>query len=155
MAEDWEVVRVPSTGLMHYTGISSSYSTLYSPNLHGIISKKEYDNIIEDLNSTISDYWPCDTCYFFGYGCSLCSFGLSIFIPHLCASQAEVHAVQALESYSLQAKHYDRKISFTLKKNMFSSYVEIKFPKSLEHTEEDEQINDLELIEPKLITTSL
>lgn len=145
MSDEWEVVQVPATGLIHYTGISSSYSTLFPPSLEGLFTEKEYDAIIEKVNETVSDYWPCDTCYFFGYGCSIFSLGLSILIPHLCASQAEMHLVEVLESYSLTAKYYDRKISFALKKSWFRSYIEIKFPRSLMQSNTEANIEAISL----------
>lgn len=154
MSVEWEEVRIPATGLIHYTGISSSYSTLFPAALEGVIAEKEYEAIIEKVNETVSDYWPCDTCYFFGYGCSIFSLGLSVLIPHLCASQAEVHLVEVLESYSLTSKYYDRKISFTLKKSWFRSYIEIKFPRSLMRPSTEADIEDISVkpATPFLIT---
>lgn len=128
---EWTIVKVPSVGLRHYTGISSSYSLQYPNQLVGIISKEEYIDAIKRLNETIRDYWPCGLCYFFGYGCSICTFGLSILIPNYCATYSEIHAISFLKNLSYKAKYYDRKISFTLIKNFCSSYVEIKYPTKL------------------------
>lgn len=129
--EKWAVVRIPSTGLLHFTGISSSYSTQYPVILQGVISNVEFVDIIERLNETIRDYWPCDTCYYFGYGCSVCSLGLSILLPHYCATHSELYATAMLKNVSLKSKYYDRRITFTLVKSWCKSYVEIRMPSAL------------------------
>jgi hypothetical protein len=131
----WIVVHVPSTGLPHYTGISSSYSTSYPPALHGVISSDEFIDVMNRLNDTIRDYWPCNTCYFFGYGCCLCTAGLSVLIPNYCISHSELYATAMLRNVSLKAKYYDRHITFSLVKTMCQSYIEIRFPASLQSEE--------------------
>jgi hypothetical protein len=126
--EKWVIIQVPSTGLRHFTGISSSYSTQYPQILQDVISQKEFVDIIERLNETIRDYWPCDTCYYFGYGCSLCTLGLSLLLPHYCASHSEIYATAMLRNVTLKSKFYDRRISFHLVKKLCQSFVEVKVP---------------------------
>ncbi len=133
--EEWVVIPIPSTGLRHFTGISSSYSTHYPLILQGVISHDEFVDIIERLNETIRDYWPCDTCYYFGYGCSVCTFGLSILLPHYCASHSEVYATAMLRNITLKSKFYDRRISFHLIKKCCHSFIEVKIPANLIQTE--------------------
>jgi hypothetical protein len=133
--ERWVVIRIPSTGLRHFTGISSSYSTQYPPILQGVIPANELLEIVTRLNETIRDYWPCDTCYYFGYGCMLCTVGLSVLIPHYCATHSEKYATAVLRSYSLKARYYDRKIRFQLVKRCCHSFVEIRIPAQFFNTE--------------------
>eukprot|EP01039_Chlorochromonas_danica_P000756 gene756-820_t len=129
---EWVAVKIPSTGLRHYTGIASSYSTTYPENsLRGVITKEEFLDIMTRFNETIRDYWPCHTCYFLGYGCCLCTVGLSVLLPGYCIGHSELYATAILRSFSLKARYYDRNISFTLVKSLCSSYVEIRFPASL------------------------
>lgn len=135
-SELWVRIRIPCTGLRHYSGISSSYSNQYPPQLNPIILKTEFIDIIDRVNQTIRDFWPCDTCYYFGYGCSCCTCGLSICIPNYCATYSEKYAVAYLKNISLKAKYYDRKISFTLVKQCCGSYIEIRYPASLQDAEE-------------------
>lgn len=126
--ERWIVIRVPSTGLRHFTGISSSYSTQYNNIMQGVITQTEFVEIIERLNETIRDYWPCDTCYYFGYGCALCTFGLSVLLPHYCATHSETYATAMLRNVTLKSRFYDRRISFRLIKKCCQSFIEIKIP---------------------------
>jgi hypothetical protein len=128
---NWTTVKVPCCGLRHYSGISSRYSTQFPPKLAGLLSKTEFTTIIERLNETIMDYWPCDLCYYLGYGCCPCTLGLSVLIPNYCTSYSELYATAYLRNVSLKAVYYDRQISFTLVKNICSSYVEVKFPTKL------------------------
>lgn len=127
----WVIVQVPSTGLRHLTGISSRYSTTYPTRLQDVISKAEFADIMDRLNDTIIDYWPCNPCYYFGYVCCICTFGLSVLIPNYCASYSELYATAFLRNVSLKAKYFDKKISFTLVKRLCNSYVEIRFPAAL------------------------
>lgn len=127
----WVIVQVPSTGLRHLTGISSRYSTTYPSRLQDVISKAEFTDIMDRLNDTIIDYWPCNPCYYFGYACCLCTLGLSVLIPNYCASYSELYATAFLKNVSLKAKYFDKKISFTLIKRLCNSYVEIRYPAAL------------------------
>lgn len=127
----WVTVRVPCTGLRHFSGISSKYSNQYPSKLANVITKTEFVDIIDRLNDTIADYWPCNICYYFGYACCLCSFGLSVCIPNYCATYSELYATAFLRNVSLKARYFDKRISFTLVKGFCNSYVEVKFPASL------------------------
>jgi hypothetical protein len=129
--DDFLFVRVPNTGLRQICGISSSYSLEYPSQLIGVIDADEYVDIIKRLNHTIRDFWPCNVVYFFGYGCSLCSCGISLLFPHYCISYSEQKANEMLRHVSLKSKFYDRNITFSMRKGICSSYVEIKIPSQL------------------------
>ncbi|RYH23711.1 hypothetical protein EON65_17585 [archaeon] len=126
---DWMIVKIPSTGLRHYSGISSTYSCQFPAEaLKHVMTREEFLDVITRLNETIRDYWPCNPVYYLGYGCCLCTLGLSVLIPNYCISHSEVYATAMLRNISLKARYYDKNISFTLKKTMCNSYVEIRFP---------------------------
>lgn len=127
----WVTVRVPAIGLRHFTGISSRYANEYPAKLTHVLTPSEFVDIIDRLNETIADYWPCTTCYYFGYCCCPCTLGLSVFIPNYCASYSELYATAFLRNVSLKARYFDRKISFTLVKSFCSSHIEVKFPAEL------------------------
>ena len=124
-------VKLHACGLRFVNGISSRYDDTYDPRLEGIISEDELKDIIRRLNETITSFWPCNTCYFFGYAFTPCTLGLSLLVPNYCASKAEIHAQKFLKNISLKAKFYDRKISFYIVKTCCDSYVAIKYPKDL------------------------
>lgn len=125
-------IQLRSNGLRFVNGIASRYTDDYDPQLEGIVSESELKDIIRRLNETIQSYWPCNTCYAFGYACTPFTFGLSLLLPRYCASQAEIHAQKFLRNVSLKAKFYDRKICFYIVKTCCDSYVEIKFPRELQ-----------------------
>jgi hypothetical protein len=129
---NWITIKIPSTGLRHYTGIASSYAASYPEALRGILTNDEFVDILSRLNETIRDYWPCNTCYLFGYGCCLCTFGLSVLIPSYCITHAETNAIAMLKNVTLKARFYDKHISFHLVKGPCSSYIEIRYPSSLQ-----------------------
>lgn len=134
---EWFSVFVPSTGQRQCYGISSSYSMEYPLQLKGIVDREEFYDIISRLNDTIRNFWPCNLCYLFGYGCSVCTCGLSVLCPSYCMSYSEQYAVDLLRNITLKAKFYERKISFTIQKSLCNSYVEIKFPSHLLEKEEE------------------
>ena len=130
-------IKVPHSGLYMIGSISSSYATIYPNQLKGIISHDEFVDIIERLNDTIQNYWPCLTCYMFGYGFVPCTMGLSLSCPKYCTSKAEEKAKEMLKNVSLKAKYFDRQISFHLVKSWFSSHIEIQYPSTLINNELD------------------
>lgn len=127
----WVTVRIPPAGQRHFTGIASRYSNEYPAKLTHVVSPSEFVDIVDRLNETIADYWPCSPCYYFGYLCCPCTFGLSVLIPNYCASYSELYATAFLRNVSLKARFFDRKITFTLVKSFCSSFIEIKFPVQL------------------------
>lgn len=128
---DYAIVTVPSVGFRQFYGISSSYCTKYPLELSGIVSREDFEDIISRLNETIRNHWPCHTCYLFGYGFSLCTFGLSMILPSYCMSTADFYANEMLKHVSLKAKFYEKKITFTIQKGFLNSYIEIRFPAKL------------------------
>jgi hypothetical protein len=136
---EWVTVHVPSIGQAQCYGIASSYSTEFPPRLKGVVEVEDFIDIMTRLNNTILNYWPCNLCYFCGYGCSLFTCGLSILLPHYCMSYSEEYAVEMLKHVSLKSKYYDRKIFFTIQKSYCQSFVEIRFPKSLLKVQQEPQ----------------
>lgn len=152
-ATHWITVQIPAVGFRHFTGISSRYSNEYPAKLTHVVSSSEFVDVMDRLNETIADYWPCTTCYYFGYCCCPCTLGLSVFIPNYCASYSELYATAFLRNISLKARYFDRKISFTLVKSFCSSHIEIKFPASLLDEERNPAASDDLEGQPHIITS--
>lgn len=130
--ENRVIVHIPSSGITFVSGISSSYDeTFYDPVLDGIISRNDLQEMISSLNEGLESFWPCSPCYWFGYGCMICTVGLSLYFPSICISEAEKEANNILNNYNYRPVYYDRNITITLKKSCCASYVEISFPKDL------------------------
>jgi hypothetical protein len=85
-------VKLPASGKRFVNSISSSYSDQYDPILTNIISKKELQRMVEDLNDRIIENWPCLTCSISSCLCIPCTLGLSLLATSYCTSAAEAAA---------------------------------------------------------------
>mmetsp|Transcript_37390 Transcript_37390/g.38073 ORF Transcript_37390/g.38073 Transcript_37390/m.38073 type:complete len:177 (+) Transcript_37390:278-808(+) len=154
--ELYTTVRIPPTGLRFINGISSSYSETYPPELTGVITGPEYHDIIKRLNDTLSLYWPCTTCYIFGFACVPCTCGTSLLCPAKCISASEEKGQKLLEQVGFRDKFYQRKIFFRIEKRCFTSWLEIKFPSHLK-SDKFIDIDDSKLVtsEPNIESVEL
>jgi hypothetical protein len=125
-------VKCYATGLSFISGISSRYDTTYPNELQGYITEEEFSRAMERLNDKLAEFWPCNTCYIFGYACAPLTLGMSLFCPNYCISQAEENAEKFLNDLSKTAKYYDRNISWKLRKSCWKSWIEISFPISMD-----------------------
>lgn len=69
-------------------------------------------------------------CYIFGFACAPFTLGTSLCCPHYCISRAESNLINQLENISLAGRYFDNKITWSLQKTCFSSWIEIEFPLS-------------------------
>lgn len=73
--------------------------------------------------------WPCMCCMSFGYGCALCTLGLSCLAPKMCVAEAESAAVAAIDR--VNEKHRQPTgIEWRLAKTCYTSWIEIRLPPS-------------------------
>ena len=79
-------VRVQPAGLVFINGMSSAYETEFPLELSGVVSEADFSRAIAQINTVLADFWPCLLCFGCGYGCCICSLGLSLFCPNLCIS---------------------------------------------------------------------
>lgn len=72
-------------------GVASEYDEAsYDKEMMGdYISEAEFRYVIGSLNVTLAQFWPCDVAIFIGYLLAPFSFGLSLFLPYLCISDAK------------------------------------------------------------------
>eukprot|EP01041_Mallomonas_annulata_P010518 gene10518-21934_t len=128
------VVKCRATGLRFVNGISSSYNDTYPNELQEILTESEFHDILKKLNETLITYWPCTTCYIFGFACAPCTCGTSLCCPAKCISEAENKAQKLLEQMGYKDKYYDRCITFKIQKGFCSSWLEISYPTSLQNS---------------------
>ena len=69
-------------------------------------------------------------CYIFGFACAPFTLGTSLCCPHFCISRAESNLIHHLEDISLARRYYDNKITWSLQKSCFISWIEIEIPTS-------------------------
>ena len=63
--------------------------TYNSKKLSKYLTEKEYDLIIEKVNDTLFEFWPCTPCFCIGYLLCPCTLGLSFLAPNICISEAK------------------------------------------------------------------
>ena len=82
-------VIIPPASKTFINGMANSYSMEYqSEYMSSILSNTDFHNVMHDINESICTMWPCCFCYSFGYGCALCTLGLSLFGPYICINDA-------------------------------------------------------------------
>lgn len=123
--------KLKATGQKFINGVSSRYDCSYSQILENVVSERELNRIIDELNDTLISNWPCNTCYISGYACAPCTLGLSLVLPGHCASLSEQEGQKFLRNVSLTARFYDRNITYAIVKTLCDSYIEIRFPTTL------------------------
>lgn len=123
-----QIARLKATGLRFINGVASSYDERYPEALDGLLSPRDFDEAINHLNNIILMYWPCNTCFFFGYVCSFCSFGLSFGCPNVCIAAAEKNARGELEYLNRTAPFREVGMIWRLKKTCLSSWIIIEVP---------------------------
>eukprot|EP00826_Nyctotherus_ovalis_P021881 TRINITY_DN17144_c0_g2_i1.p2 TRINITY_DN17144_c0_g2~~TRINITY_DN17144_c0_g2_i1.p2 ORF type:complete len:165 (+),score=33.81 TRINITY_DN17144_c0_g2_i1:134-628(+) len=94
-------VIVPPASKTFINGMANSYSMKYpSEYISSMLNSTDFLNIMQDINENICSFWPCCFCHTFGYGCALCTLGLSFFGPYICISEAQEHLEQRIRYWN-------------------------------------------------------
>ena len=81
---------VRPSGKTFVTGLAMSYSELYDrEGFEGYLTEREFTNIMDTINDTLFNYFPCPMCLCIGYFCALPTLGLSFLMPNVCVRDAE------------------------------------------------------------------
>jgi hypothetical protein len=126
--EDKVTVKCPAIGARFISGIAKQYDDTYPDQLIGVISEKDFENTMEKLNDAIFQFWPCTTCFIFGFACAPMTLGTSLCCPRYCVSKAEDNLTRKLEDTCLMEKYREKEITWSLHKSCFNSWIEIQFP---------------------------
>lgn len=126
--EERIIVKCGAIGARFISGIARQYDDTYPSQLSGVISEKDFEHTMERLNDSIFQFWPCTTCFIFGFACAPITLGTSLCCPHYCVSKAEDNLIRALEDTSMMAKYTEKDITWTLRKSCLNSWIEIQFP---------------------------
>ena len=109
-----ERVIIPPSSKTFVNGMANSYSMTYPKEyISSMLTSTEYFNVMNDLNESICSFWPCCFCYSFGYGCALCTFGLSFFGPYICINEARDYLEQRI-SYWNKTFLYPKNVKLSL-----------------------------------------
>eukprot|EP00347_Sterkiella_histriomuscorum_P009196 403342157 len=89
-------------GKTFITGLASSYDEdSFDEGILGKnISQREFKKIVEKLNETIIENWPCSTCQLIGYMFCPCTLGLSFIFPGCVISEAKYQLKLAIKDFN-------------------------------------------------------
>ncbi|KAG2785352.1 hypothetical protein JG687_00009855 [Phytophthora cactorum] len=117
------------TGEVFVDGLASSYDEEYpeSERLRALMSREDFDKSIAIINDALMDHWPCMPCKGFGYGCCICTLGLSLYCAGTQVQEAESRLQLQLRRMNEQKKFKGKGIQWRLEKSWWkrSSYIEI------------------------------
>ncbi len=76
----------------------------------------------------IGVYWPCPLCFYgIGYGCCICTFGLSLLCPYSCIKDFENMLVDEVVRIGKTPGFHEKGIVVAFEKSCCSSYISFKF----------------------------
>jgi Golgin subfamily A member 7/ERF4 family len=78
-------------------GLFPSYDEHFPHELQGIVGRKEFQESIEAVNDSLEGFWPCGLCQGLGFGCALCTLGLSCLLPGMCVQDARRYAQHKID----------------------------------------------------------
>lgn len=67
LVQQRDFVRMEPIGIRFVTGIASSYDDDFPPELDGVLEPEEFMLVMNRINKSLSDYWPCCLCFSFGF----------------------------------------------------------------------------------------
>jgi hypothetical protein len=94
-----KIVCLRAVGQRFVDGMSNEYDSTFPAELEGRADPAEFERTIADLNHLLAAYWPCCWCfYLLGYGCCLCTAGLSLLAPRMCIADVSAFDLQLYSS---------------------------------------------------------
>eukprot|EP00347_Sterkiella_histriomuscorum_P016461 403353088 len=87
--QDTIIIRPYGKTFANGMAMTYSYDDYDSNLLLSLMSKSDYEFIIEEINNHIFSRYPCVGCQMFAYFCCLCTAGLSCVVPYLQVREAE------------------------------------------------------------------
>ena len=125
-SKDLVVIRPAAKTFINGMSESYSYEDYKDEDISKYISKKEYEKIVDQINGSLFNEYPCHGCQLFGYCCCPCTLGLSFILPYLKVRRA----MRALQKEIIRMnEHYKgRNIKFELRVEKSTSYILIYLP---------------------------
>ncbi|CAI5713332.1 unnamed protein product [Hyaloperonospora brassicae] len=104
------------TGEVFVNGLSSSYDDEFpaSERLAALMPRDDFAKALRVINDALTDHWPCVPCKSFGYGCCICTLGLSLYCAASQVREAESRLQLQLSRLNDQKKFKDKGIQWQL-----------------------------------------
>ena len=116
-------VIIPPSGKTFINGMANSYSMVYPEEyMSSMLDCKDFHNVMENINESICSFWPCCFCFSFGYGCALCTLGLSLCCPFICITEARSYVQQRI-NYWNRCLLLNKKVKLSLRFGYSTSWV--------------------------------
>ena len=110
------------------TGLARAYDEEYDKEVFGnYISQRDYMQIIEQINDTLENYFPCPLCWGCGYIFAIFTLGLSFLCPYICVRDAEVNVRTFIKSVN-RKRLATRNLKLSLVKKCSTSWLEWELP---------------------------
>eukprot|EP01083_Nonionella_stella_P065787 172655_1 len=116
---------LPPRGFCCICGVYSSYETTYSEELQPYMTEARFKEIIEDINDTLTTFWPCPLCICLGYLLAPVTCGLSLLMPRVCVYDAE-HDVRKKLRY-INDQEAANGVKWELCRTWNTSWIEIRY----------------------------
>ncbi|ETV92228.1 hypothetical protein H310_13461 [Aphanomyces invadans] len=110
------------------SGITNRYDDDFPIELDGLVTEAQFSQAINQINNTLTDYWPCLFCVCCGYLCCVCTAGLSLLCPNMCISDAEQYTRTLIERINARPCFKDADVEWKLVKKCCRSWIEISLP---------------------------
>jgi hypothetical protein len=124
------------TGEVFVTGLASSYDDEFPDDarLAALLTREDFSKAMSTINDALMDHWPCLPCKGFGYGCCVCTLGLSLYCAATQVQEAERRLQLQLRRLNDQKKFKSRGIRWRLEKAWWkrASFIEISVDKGVE-----------------------
>ena len=84
---DDKVLVIRPSGKTFITGLAYSYWTPYDSGVN--MSEREFEYMLNHLNTIVSRFWPCSLLLWLGYLLAVFTCGLSLMCPAICMRDAK------------------------------------------------------------------
>ncbi|CAH0494126.1 unnamed protein product [Peronospora farinosa] len=123
------------TGELFVNGLASSYDDEFpdSERLAALMAKEDFSKALSSVNDALMDHWPCLPCKGFGYGCCICTLGISLYCAASQVQEAESCLQLQLRHLNNQKKFKEKGIQWRLERTWWrrSSFLEISYDPSV------------------------
>ena len=121
-------VCLPGCGQRFANGMSNEYSSVYPRDLEGIVDESKFRSVMDEINDIMQTYWPCPLCFAFGWGCCLCTAGVSLLCPNMCVSEAERYLHKHLQQVNGRRAFLDAGVEWRASRCACTSAIEVHYP---------------------------